>query len=198
MIRNPQAKAQASILVREMQEAGIVLKHQQALEMVAKMSGHRDWNAMSSAPTVKATEDTSLSPGDLAALTAKLSKLQELAADVLDNCDDECRDEKTVTSRESVEALRGFIDAMGEMQKSTHPLIDFDPATQIAVIWCVDDVLSVREDLSEEQALEVLQTARRRYDANVGINWDVLYAHADLLVPDDSDDSDDSDDDNDD
>ena len=49
MNRKPQAKAQASILVREMTAAGIDIKHQQALEFVARMNGFRDWNAMSGA-----------------------------------------------------------------------------------------------------------------------------------------------------
>ena len=58
-----------------------------------------------------------------------------------------------------------------------------DPARQIRVIWDVEDVQSVRRDLSDEQALQVLRTAKRRHDANVGINWDVLKIHADELFP---------------
>lgn len=53
--------------------------------------------------------------------------------------------------------------------------------TQVAVIWCIDDVQEVRPDLTDEQAWEVLQAARRYHDANIGINWDVLSCHADML-----------------
>jgi hypothetical protein len=52
---------------------------------------------------------------------------------------------------------------------------------QIALIWCIQDVLAVRPDLSAEQAWDVLQAAERRHDATIGINWDVLACHAWLL-----------------
>lgn len=48
MQRKPEVKSQVTILVREMREAGMPIKRQQALEMVAKMYGYRDWNTMSS------------------------------------------------------------------------------------------------------------------------------------------------------
>lgn len=52
---------------------------------------------------------------------------------------------------------------------------------QIAVIWSVEDVQEVRPDLSDEQAWQVLQNADRRHDATIGINWDTLECHADML-----------------
>jgi len=52
---------------------------------------------------------------------------------------------------------------------------------EIAVVWCVEDVQSVRPDLDDDQAWEVLQQARRHHDATIGINWDVLNCHADML-----------------
>lgn len=60
---------------------------------------------------------------------------------------------------------------------------DFDPNTQIAIIWDVDDVQVIRPDLSDEQAMEVLRHAKRYHDANMGINWDVLKVWADELYP---------------
>jgi hypothetical protein len=48
----------------------------------------------------------------------------------------------------------------------------------IAVIWCIEDVLEVRPDLSHEQCWEVLRETRRHHDAGIGINWDVLHCHA--------------------
>jgi len=63
----------------------------------------------------------------------------------------------------------------------------------IAVRWSIDDVKSIREDLTDDQAREVLHQADRRHDAEVGINWDVLRIHADLLYPEPEVEDDDSD-----
>ena len=52
---------------------------------------------------------------------------------------------------------------------------------QIAVLWSIEDVQEVRPELSEEQCWEGLQAARRYHDATIGINWDVLGCHADML-----------------
>jgi hypothetical protein len=40
--------------------------------------------------------------------------------------------------------------------------------------WCVDDVLQRRPDLTEDQACEVLGSLEHTFDANIGINWDVI------------------------
>ncbi len=55
--------------------------------------------------------------------------------------------------------------------------------TSIAVKWGLEDVQSIREDLSDEQASAVLQAADRCHNAEVGINWDVLRTIADDLFP---------------
>lgn len=52
---------------------------------------------------------------------------------------------------------------------------------QIAVVWSTEDVLEVRPDLTKDQAWQVLQATRRGHDATLGINWDVLRCHADML-----------------
>jgi hypothetical protein len=54
---------------------------------------------------------------------------------------------------------------------------------EIAIIWSAEDVLSIREDLTPEQALEVLEQAENSHDAGIGINWDVLATHADWMFP---------------
>jgi len=51
----------------------------------------------------------------------------------------------------------------------------------IAIVWTIDDVLSIRPDLSRDQAWIVLRHAKYRHDAEVGINWEVLAAHAESL-----------------
>ena len=60
----------------------------------------------------------------------------------------------------------------------------FDPDRQIAIIWSVEDVQSVRMDLSDEQAMVVLREVKRTHDANIGVHWDTLRFWADELYPD--------------
>ena len=55
------------------------------------------------------------------------------------------------------------------------------PRRQIASIWSIGDVQEVRPDLTDDQAWEVLQQVERAHDATIGINWDVLSCHADML-----------------
>lgn len=65
---------------------------------------------------------------------------------------------------------------------------------QIAQVWCVEDVLSVRPDLTADQAWAVLQRVDQTQDASLGITWDSLeWAAAELFGhgPDADDDDDD-------
>jgi hypothetical protein len=53
----------------------------------------------------------------------------------------------------------------------------------IAIIWDIDDVRGFRPDLSDEQCWQVLRECELKYDAGVGINWEVLELRAaDLFV----------------
>ncbi|WP_206352401.1 hypothetical protein [Tautonia rosea] len=58
------------------------------------------------------------------------------------------------------------------------------PSRDIAITWSVEDVLEIRPDLSEVQAIQVLQWAKRKHDATIGINWEVLACHAEFLFGD--------------
>jgi hypothetical protein len=51
----------------------------------------------------------------------------------------------------------------------------------ITIKWHITDVQEVRPDLTDDQAREVLWHAKRYHDANEGINWAVLEAHADFI-----------------
>ena len=53
-----------------------------------------------------------------------------------------------------------------------------DGKTYILVEWTIGDVQSVRPDLTDEQAFDVLQQAVEQHDATVGINWEALEYHA--------------------
>src|SRR5208283_4247052 len=55
---------------------------------------------------------------------------------------------------------------------------------QIAAIWGIEDVQSIRPDLSEQQAWEVLQRVDRCMDSELGITWDTLEMAAEDLFGD--------------
>ncbi len=54
---------------------------------------------------------------------------------------------------------------------------------EIAIIWSAADVLSIRPDLTPDQALDVLHRADHKHDASIGISWDVLDCHASWMYP---------------
>ncbi|TWT41363.1 hypothetical protein [Botrimarina hoheduenensis] len=54
---------------------------------------------------------------------------------------------------------------------------------QIAHIWSIEDVQSVRTDLSDEQAWLVLQAVDRCKDAEHGIHWETIRVSAEHLFP---------------
>lgn len=62
-----------------------------------------------------------------------------------------------------------------------------DTTYSISVIWGLEDVQEVRPDLTDEQASEVLRRTKKYHNAEVGINWDVLRAHANDLFPEPED-----------
>jgi len=59
----------------------------------------------------------------------------------------------------------------------------FEPARQIAIIWDIVDVQFLREDLTEEQAMKVLEEVCESHDANYGVNWETLDDMADSWFP---------------
>ena len=61
----------------------------------------------------------------------------------------------------------------------------YDPATQVIVIWSIADVLAVRDDLTDEQAMAVLQESVRTHNSEAGINWDSFKCVADIMFPKD-------------
>lgn len=54
---------------------------------------------------------------------------------------------------------------------------------KITITWSVEDVLEVQPDLTEEQAMEVLEIVGKNHDAEVGICWDTLEFWADSMFP---------------
>ena len=55
---------------------------------------------------------------------------------------------------------------------------------KITIEWHVDDVKSLNENLTNEQCIAVLEQAKKTHDASIGINWDVIKCHVQMLYPD--------------
>jgi len=50
-------------------------------------------------------------------------------------------------------------------------------------VWHIDDVREESDqDLTDDQCREVLRRVDRGHDCNVGINWDVIRYHADMVA----------------
>lgn len=54
---------------------------------------------------------------------------------------------------------------------------------QIAHLWSVEDVLSIRPDLNADQAWAVLQLIDDQKDASLGITWETIEAASETLYP---------------
>jgi hypothetical protein len=54
---------------------------------------------------------------------------------------------------------------------------------EIAIFWYIDDVQSVRPDLTDNQASNVLQSLKKNHDADQGISWPTIEIVADSLFP---------------
>lgn len=52
---------------------------------------------------------------------------------------------------------------------------------KIAVVWTTDDVKSVHDGLTDEQAKEVLDSVHKNQDAGEGVNWDTIRFAAEHL-----------------
>jgi hypothetical protein len=59
----------------------------------------------------------------------------------------------------------------------------FDPKTQIASIWDIEDVQTINNGLTDSKAREVLDYIERNHDAGYGINWDTIRFAIEELYP---------------
>jgi hypothetical protein len=60
--------------------------------------------------------------------------------------------------------------------------------TEISIKWCDQDIYATAEEMGVEinkfQVSEVLQMLRRKHDATIGINWDVIKFWIDYILKD--------------
>jgi hypothetical protein len=59
----------------------------------------------------------------------------------------------------------------------------FNPKTQIAIIWSIEDVQGLRPALSDEQAMKVLKDVENSHDAEHGVTWDIISDAVDNMFP---------------
>ena len=88
----------------------------------------------------------------------------------------------TVTTLEASEPMG--LDELKE--KLGDQLIDGKDDTSeewITIRWHIDDVLSIRPDLTNDQARQVLLSLKHGHDANIGINWEVIEIVAENEFP---------------
>jgi hypothetical protein len=76
-------------------------------------------------------------------------------------------------------AIDDPVDGTLHKRLDVHQFLDTN--REIAVIWEVDDVLVLRPELTDDQAWQVLQHAKRHHDAGIGLNWESLEAAAEAL-----------------
>ncbi len=58
---------------------------------------------------------------------------------------------------------------------------------KVAIIWSIEDVSTIRSDLTTVECWQVLQRAERKHDTRVGLTWHTLQDIADDLFPSDKD-----------
>jgi hypothetical protein len=174
MLRTPEPKDQARLLVKLLADANLELGHQASLHIVARLHGHRNWNALEAAARQAERKEVGQAPPSGASAPALSpegwEQLLPAIEAVVSSADDAgCSDDLTVTSASAVEQLSAMLTSLRRNGRIA-------PRSQHG--FSVNDVQSIRPDLSDEQAKEVLQMADDRFDASVGVNWDVLRAHA--------------------
>jgi len=68
-----------------------------------------------------------------------------------------------------------------DSQVDIHKLLE--QRRQVAIIWSIEDVQSVRPDLNEDQAWEVLLECERKHDCEYGFTWTLIEYMVDALFP---------------
>ena len=70
--------------------------------------------------------------------------------------------------------VRGTIRGSEKAYIISNETVDSSAIDHIAIKWAIEDVKEVAPDLTDNECREVLQLAKDKHDANIGINWDVL------------------------
>ncbi len=174
MKRTPKPQEQARMLVQMFAEQEKPPTYQQALNFIARLNGHKSWSVMQ-AVRETVSENASATAERVVSPSTAYAWLRRLAQELVNTADDTgCSDDLTVVDAQVVEALEEWLDS-AEESKTADATARTVPDHEVSVAgFGVDDVLTVRPDLSAEQAVEVLYHCERRFDAGLGMNWDML------------------------
>jgi len=101
-------------------------------------------------------------------------------------------DEAALTEDCDGVTLAALVDVAGDDGFEQSKTIEFDHGwlellarrQQIALIWSVEDVQEARPDLSNAQAMELLEYVRDKHDAMLGVSWTTLECAAEELFGD--------------
>jgi hypothetical protein len=99
---------------------------------------------------------------------------------------------KMISAENAKEFLSGLENIFYSLHLDDATWNEFDTITEIlrdditeeiAIRWHIQDVQSIRPDLSDQQASDVLVRLKKNHDATVGINWDTIETVAEILFP---------------
>lgn len=98
--------------------------------------------------------------------------------------------EGTMPDADTLSGIQELLDALADQAHDIHgmdTLNSDEPAEgierEIAIVWSVTEVKSVRADLTDAQAAKVLARLRDKHDSNIGITWENVEAVSDELFP---------------
>jgi hypothetical protein len=84
---------------------------------------------------------------------------------------------------ETIETVWHWMSEIQELPDTFAIATALEAEGYLADIWSIEDVREIRPDLDETQCRAVLDECRRSFNAETGINWDVLRDCAEALFP---------------
>jgi len=99
------------------------------------------------------------------------SLMDEYAVDIrADNADGEiiAGYAEFATEDDARRVAMAYIDGL---RKATNK--EFDPKTQIAIVWSIEDIQSLA-DVTDTEAMDILENIKNHHDATIGVTWDTL------------------------
>tara|TARA_R110000868_G_scaffold34728_1_gene125168 strand:+ start:1568 stop:1948 length:381 start_codon:yes stop_codon:yes gene_type:complete len=95
--------------------------------------------------------------------------------------------------------LTKLLDITKEIKANLRPISfadnTWDSNSEIAIIWSIEDIQESNNNLTNEQAFDVLTTLDRYHDYSYGISWDTVADTITNMYPDVEHDEDKEDDD---
>ena len=85
-------------------------------------------------------------------------------------------------TKEEAEASASALDMKREEIITLTDVIN--PETQVAFVWGIEDVQHQGKQLTDEQAMEVLEECQASHDANFGMTWEHIDQAIDRCFPD--------------